>query len=189
MKLECKAKQMFISTFYTLVFFAICLSSVCGYIIMSNDVNNIPKPSPTNPVTTSPKESDGNKKTGDALLEKNRRLWVDKKISNYNFVASLVTGGFSYPADPVRIRVRDQKIVSVERLNNDDQRDVFYYDEWSTVEKMFDKIIDESARGRDVTVKYNKEFGYPEDVGILMRGTTAWWSFTVKSFEIVDPKD
>lgn len=126
---------------------------------------------------------------GDSEWEKNRELWQTSKVANYNFIVTRFVGG-TYMYAPMLIKVRDCKAVSLEPteellplIKTDG------YEEYDTVEKMFTRIQRFCLNGDKVTVLYNKEFGYPEDIRIFPSGggVDSGYRIEVKKFEKIIP--
>lgn len=110
-------------------------------------------------------------KKNDPEFEKNKKLWQEKNITNYNFTASLFKSGTYRWAEPVLIKVRNGQAISMESLDEkfkgypieEVEEAIEGYKEVNTIEKMFDHIqkgLDEEAK---VSVKYDKNFGYPKE--------------------------
>jgi hypothetical protein len=124
-------------------------------------------------------------------LEKNRRLWQEKNISDYDLTASLYKGGSSVWAEPVLIKVRNGQAISIEILEEkfkvlSDEEAVGGYRELDTIEKMFDYIQKGLDGEADMQVKYDKNFGYPKDIRVnyIKRGSDSWQTMIIKKFEI-----
>jgi hypothetical protein len=125
-------------------------------------------------------------------LEKNRRLWQEKKIADYNLTASLYKGGVYRWAEPVLIEVRNGQAISITPLDERDkempvEKGIGGYKEVDTVEKMFAYIQKGLDGEADVQVKYDKTFGYPKDMRInyLKKGSDQWQTMIIKKFEII----
>ena len=93
----------------------------------------------------------------------NYKLWVESKIVNYRIELNIEGAGFTGPA-PVNIEVREGKSISLKRISEIDPRPIEFYESIDSVEKLFTFIQKEKENGADVIVKYNKKFGYPEEV-------------------------
>ncbi len=124
----------------------------------------------------------------DPELERNRQLWNEKKIADYDFVASIREGGMSNIAEPVLIKVRGGKYISIDPISKSEKRPFEAYNRYETVDKMFDTVQEELDKGLSyVKVKYDKELGYPQDIGIVSKTATADGSTgcEIKKFEAV----
>ena len=102
-----------------------------------------------------------------AELDKNRSLWNEKKISNYNLEMSLDIGGGYAPVKPVTVEVRNNMAVSIKPVNPVKEEGTNFYDAFNTVQKLFSEIQKGYERGVSVEVKYNESLGYPEETRII----------------------
>jgi len=121
----------------------------------------------------------------DPNFERNRRLWDEKKITNYNITVEASEGGnITYPS-PALIKVRDEKAVSTSVNSKSDEDLRERYKKIDTVTKMFDIIQRGFENEAKVEVKYNKTFGYPEDISVnnFKRGVDSWVIIKIKEFE------
>lgn len=150
------------------------------------------KPIPENlQINTSQKNVEerqlNNSRSIDLDLERNRRLWDEKKIIDYNITVSAGQGGNVIPADSVLIEVRDGKGTLIEPTPKVDKMRLEIYENYDTFDKMFDAIQQGLEEGAKVDVKYNKTFGYPEDITVddLKRGIHSWIIIKIKKFEVV----
>lgn len=129
-----------------------------------------------------------NKNTiADTELERNRRLWRESKIVNYNFVSSRYQGGM-YFWIPVLIQVRNGKAISMEPTRERAELvKIEGYEDFDTIEKIFDKIHESYDNGDKVTVTYNKELGYPESTNIDPKngGMDTQFTIVVSNFEVI----
>jgi hypothetical protein len=125
----------------------------------------------------------------DSDLERNRGLWNEKKVTNYNLVVRFESSGFSTPASPVKIVVRNSEPVSVKAISKDDKRPLNRYTYFYKVEKMFDVIQRDLEGNGDVEVVFNSEFGYPESLNInyARNGPLSFYQLHVDKFEIINP--
>ncbi len=106
-----------------------------------------------------------------AELERNRKLWQENKIMNYDFVIAKYAGGASnswnYP--PVLIKIREGEKVSIEQADKD-LIAYFPSDEFKdfdTIDKLFDYMRQELDDRNILRVKYDKKYGYPKTVSII----------------------
>lgn len=100
-------------------------------------------------------------KVANSDLEKNRRLWQERKIVNYNFE---IMQEFSNSM-PSLIQVRNGQVASKQPVGEKGVMDTIEkYDNFETIEKTFDSIQGFYDKGYRVEVIYNKEFGYPEKI-------------------------
>lgn len=117
------------------------------------------------------------------ILEQNRALWRKKKVVDYNLVMSLDGHGNDPPARPVLVEVRDHQAISIKPVSKSDERTFSYYKNFETVEKIFDLIQAEFQEGSEITVVYNQEFGYPENINKTK--STGWFVLNIDKFEFI----
>lgn len=154
----------------------------------NNITSNVSSVNNINTAVNTPKKSD-------TELEKNKKLWREKNITNYNLTASLFEGGPNRWAEPVLIKVRNGKAISTELLGERYKWNPFGgvedlmegYKELNTIEKMFDYI----QKGLDVegfvSVKYDKNFGYPQKmvVNLIKGATDTGQTMIIRKFEVI----
>lgn len=125
-------------------------------------------------------------KFSDPELERNKLLWQESKISNYNFVSTWNQGG-TWAWVPVLITISNGTVISMEpvRERKESER-VQEYENFDTVEKMFDQIQEGYNNGDEVIVSYNKEFGYPEKIIIDSKKglTDTGFTILISNFEM-----
>lgn len=133
------------------------------------------------------KEQTKKPKIIDAELERNRRLWRETNILDYNMVTTANIGGNVVPARSVLIKVRGGKFMSIETNESVANVRIVMYEEYNTVDKIFDKIQKGFDEGATVEVEYNKQFGHPEKLMLnyIMLGDDAWYGMKVEKFKIV----
>lgn len=119
-------------------------------------------------------------------LEKNRELWQNSQIANYNFVISKMDMG-DYGWIPSLIKVRDNQVVSKKPLEKSEAMSkIDEYNDFDTVEKTFNQIQEAYSKGYSVKVRYNKDFGYPEETVINhMKSTDSAFSIKISKFEVI----
>ncbi len=126
--------------------------------------------------------------TIDGELERNRQLWRQKKIPDYNFVVYRITMG-TWGWQPNLIQVRNGNVFSKEAIGEvGPMMHVDGHEQFETVEKMFATIEDAYKKGYDVNIIYNRECGYPEQIRIDKDpgGTDQAIITYIKEFEIVN---
>ena len=127
--------------------------------------------------------------TAESELVRNRRLWQESKIESYSFVSRQLCFGM-YPCVPVQIIVRNSHAISLKPTRKKRQLErIDGYEDFNTVEKMFDEIQAAIDRGNDVlTVTYNKEFGFPEQISMSPHIACEDCSFQIEftNFEIIN---
>jgi hypothetical protein len=114
-------------------------------------------------------------------VERNRSLWKEKNISNYDFEIENFAEGMGSDWTQT-FKVRDNKTLPVKRKY--DYPPPSRYENINSVEKLFDYIQQSLETGYSVSVTFNKEYGYPEDIGMLTGGN-GWVSTKIKQLEIV----
>ena len=134
-------------------------------------------------------EQDENARLVRQTLDEHRRLWSSKEISNYNFTAQIFQAGSGNVAEPVLIKVRGNNVISIEALNENEQRPIELYYRYETVNKMFDQMVEElQERKTELRTTYDQEFGFPRK--IISKSKTAsadgWTIIETINFEIVD---
>ena len=138
----------------------------------------------------SPRESaNGSRK--DEIIEsrdliENRRVWSEKKITNYDMVVSYLPHGTLLPASPVHIKVRNNKAVSILPISPDDRRTLVCYSIFETVEKMFDRMQEDLNAEAEIEGVFNQESGYPERIYTRAKRTNLLYRLSIDKLEIVD---
>jgi hypothetical protein len=106
-----------------------------------------------------------------AVIERNRVLWQESKITNYDFVAAKYAGGTTntWNRSPVVIKVRNREKSSLELESTPtgsymERTDGF--EEIDTIDKLFDYLRQELEKGKMLEVEYDKKFGNPKTVFI-----------------------
>jgi hypothetical protein len=122
-----------------------------------------------------------------AEMERNRRLWRESKIENYNFETEIHAGSWQSTFPPAAIRVRDGKLVSMEKLTNDNPTDFSDFQKRATtIENLFDLIRQELNNGRIIEAKYHQDFGFPQRIRIIDSSKIDDHSlFEIKNFEFI----
>lgn len=121
-------------------------------------------------------------------LERNRRLWQENRIVNYDFVAWKLAPGVSsdWNASPALIKVRNGEKISLEAASEDKDYKIDSYEGFDTIDKLFDYILKVLKEGRQVNVKYNKKYGYAEDVSIIFAyASDSSNGINITKFEII----
>jgi len=142
--------------------FSVCLIFVTTVALFAGCSDKTIKIFPTDNFT---KEAKNKYDSTLAELERNRRLWSEKNVRNYEFHCEQFQGGI-YTFVAVLIKVRDGKPSSFEVVGKDEElmrKDD--YDKMTSFENMFDFIRQELENGRIIDVKYH-ETGYPTEVRI-----------------------
>lgn len=118
-------------------------------------------------------------------LNKNCELWKSQNTSNYDFVCQFSGGAVDYWS-PALIKVRDNKSVSMEKLEKLGNHKLDEYEKTDTVEKMFDYIQRNLEDGSSVNTKYDPKYGYPKRIGVMfMLAVDANVALEIQKFEIV----
>jgi hypothetical protein len=121
-----------------------------------------------------------------AELERNRLLWQENKITNYNFVCGQYAGGFENPAEPAIIKVREGKAISIEAVAKSNAPKLNGYENFDTIDKLFEYARQQLENGKILNVKYNKKLGYPEITSVKKSyDIDDWNSINIVKFEAV----
>jgi ADP-dependent phosphofructokinase/glucokinase len=122
----------------------------------------------------------------DPELQSSKRLWQESKVTDYNFVIIRYQGGV-YIWAPVLIQVRGGSVISALPLERVGELVEIDYRDFDTVEKTFRKIEKSHEAGDQITVTYNKEFGYPESVHVVPigGGTDTQFTIEISKFEVI----
>lgn len=120
-------------------------------------------------------------------LERNRKLWRESKIENYNFDTDYHVGTWLSTFPAAAIKVREGKLISMEKISEDNPTEFSEYQKKATtIENTFDLIKQELDENRMVNVKYNEKMGYPEQIDITFSSAIdSSGVFFLKKFEIV----
>ncbi len=104
-----------------------------------------------------------------AELERNRKLWQESKIANYDFVMEKGGGGVTnkFNASPVLIKIRNSEKISMESVTKDNAFNTESYTDFDRIDKLFDYIKQELDDRKIIDIKYDKKFGYPKEVSII----------------------
>ena len=169
--LKTKETRKFLSFNTTLILLLTTfLLAGCGSLFQSGSIDSLPKNTP---------------RIVDSNLEKNRRLWQESKIVDYNFVSTKFGGG-TYAWVPVSIQVKNSQVISMEPVKERQLQRIDGYEDFDTVEKSFNKIQEAYDKGYGVKVTYNKEYGYPETFSIDdVKDPDSAFSIEISKFEIV----
>jgi hypothetical protein len=108
-------------------------------------------------------------------------LWREKNIANYNFEIQRFAEGIGGDWN-LKFNVRDNKTLPLENKYN--YPSPKQYEEISSVEKLFDYTQKLLETGYQVNVKFDEEYGFPEDIAMKTEGT-GYLSIEIKKFEIV----
>jgi hypothetical protein len=118
-------------------------------------------------------------------LERNLSLWKESKIINYDFVVHKSAGGVN-GWTPALIKVREGVITSVESTSKPDYLKIDGYEDFNTINKMFEYLRQELEKGRIIKVEYNEKFGYPKRIDIMYSyGMDTSIYLDVKKFEVI----
>ena len=131
-------------------------------------------------------ETNNKDKLAQTALKRNRLLWKDSKIDNYDFICTQYGGGM-YPWVPVLIKVRNGRVISRKPVRKKLELErISGYENVDLVEKFFDKIQEGYDKEFKVDVTYNKELGYPESALIdNLKFTDTYVIIEITKFEII----
>ncbi len=100
-------------------------------------------------------------------LKTNRRLWNQRKISNYRYTLSRDCFCTPEARGPVVIEVRNGKTTSIKNAANGKPVNPELFQQYNTIPKLFDSIKDAIARKEpELTAEYNPKLGYPTQIKI-----------------------
>lgn len=121
-------------------------------------------------------------------LLRNQQIWNEKKILNYDLIASLYIGGVKGWPEPVFIEVRNGSAVSI-KADDPGELSIEGYREFDTIEKLFSAIQKGIENGAEVSVKYNKHLSYPEEVYInyFRKGSDQYKRLVIRKFSKIGP--
>jgi hypothetical protein len=130
-----------------------------------------------------------NSASDESELLRNKHLWQQNNLPNYNFVIARNEGGQTIWA-PVLIKVRDGKAALVVPTENVNELVKLDYSDLDNFEKVFAKIKESFDQGDRVRVTYNDKFGYPEKILIEFKGggVDSWNSIEITRFEVPNTK-
>ncbi len=124
-----------------------------------------------------------------AELERNRRLWQENKIVNYDFVVGKFAGGVTnlWNASPVLIKVREGKKNSIEALVKGKDFRIDSYENIDTIDKLFNYMRQELDDGKIIEAKYDKKLGYPKSVFVTFTFAFNhnYRTISISKFEII----
>ncbi len=127
-------------------------------------------------------------------LERNRRLWMENKIVNYDFVFGSVGGGVTSPHDrsPVLIKIREGEVNSMDFVSKgyaskSGVQKIDGYEDFDTIDKLFNYMRQELEKKKIIFAKYNKKFGYPEEIVIIFTRAVNHNGYVIQSskFKII----
>ncbi len=107
-----------------------------------------------------------------AELERNRRLWQESKIVNYDFVIAKYAGGVTNEWNRLRvlIKIREGEKISIEKVEKDKDYVIHSrtdgFEDFDTIDKLFIYIRKELNGGKIVDAEYDSKFGYPKRVSV-----------------------
>jgi hypothetical protein len=101
-----------------------------------------------------------------AKLERNRNLWQESKIVNYDFVAARYAGGQTntWNRSPVLIKVRQGEKILIEVVSKSDKSYMARtdgFEDFDTIDKLFNYLRQQLDKGKILEADYNKKLGYP----------------------------
>jgi hypothetical protein len=164
-----------------IILFIAILTFVLGVIAVSVWFNS--QRPPQIELTVDSQYNPENKLVINPDLARNRRLWQNSKIVDYNFE---IMKNFSNWM-PSLIKVRNGRVISKQPIGDQGPMDTIEeYKEFETVEKAFDSIQFFFEKGYRVEVKYNEQFGYPESILFdHQRSTDSVSVFLINKLKIV----
>ena len=125
-----------------------------------------------------------------AELEHNRRLWQESKIENYDFKIAYNTM-VGCTCAPAAVKVREGKMVSIEKIPKDFPDEIFPYKNYETgqietIDRVFDLIKQTLDDDLIVETKYDEKLGYPQTILITHSfNVDSKTFFFITDFEII----
>ena len=117
-------------------------------------------------------------------LKINRRLWNQRKVSNYRYTLSRDCFCTPEARGPVVIEVRNGKTTSIVNAANGKPVNPQLFQEYNTIPKLFNSIKDAIARKEpELTVEYNPKLGYPTQIKIGSLAADAGVVFTINNLQ------
>lgn len=124
--------------------------------------------------------------------DRNLDKWREADVSHYRF--DLVIGCFCpfYQDMPLTIEVKDGGVVSILRADgtpvepSNPNRE--YYEKYATMDLLFAELKSEMAEAEEVTVAYDPQYGFPQDVSIdvIKLAMDDELSLQVTNFEVLE---
>ena len=146
----------------------------CSSPLQTNSESSIPENKPANIAEENfAKEWKSKFESTSAEWERNRRLWQENKIVNYDFIIAKYAGGTTNEWNrlPVLIKIREGEKISIEKVEKDKDYVIYSrtdgFEDFDTINKLFNYIRRELESGKIVDAKYDKKFGYPKEVSII----------------------
>jgi hypothetical protein len=126
--------------------------------------------------------------TGYDDLLQNRALWESRNINNYEFEFEWSCFCLVERTMPVRITVENNRITRVASAEENRDLERRRYDDYRTIDGLFDFLADAYRRAEDVRVEYHPIEGYPTSVYVDYQRIVAdeELGFTVSDFMPVD---
>lgn len=118
-----------------------------------------------------------------AELERNKYLWEQNQLKDYEFICQQFGGG-SVPFGEALIKVRHQKLVSIENTNENGYGKIDRCEKFETIEKVFEYIRENLDDEQRLDVKYDEQLGYPTEVKLTASyAVDAWNGFVIKELK------
>ena len=118
-----------------------------------------------------------------AELERNKSLWEQNQLKDYEFICQQFGGG-NIPFGETLTKVHQGKLVSVENSNKNGFGKTDRCEKLETIEKVFEYIrknLDDETR---LDVKYHAQLGYPTEVKLTASNAIdAWNGFFIKELK------
>ncbi|MBD2344190.1 DUF6174 domain-containing protein [Anabaena subtropica] len=118
----------------------------------------------------------------------NRQLWDSKNISNYRYRLSNSCFCLPEARGPVVIEVRNGQTISITSVNPDQVINPQFFQQYSTVPKLFNVIQDAIKRQAfSLNISYDHKFGYPTEISIDYNSQIADEELflTIENFEVL----
>lgn len=118
-------------------------------------------------------------------VERNRRLWQESKIENYDFEIERHAEGMGGDWT-LNFNVRNNETLPVKTKNKLDYPPAFQHENINSVRKLFDYVQQQSVKeDQNVSVAFDEKYGFPKQIRITSKKSNGWLSIEVKQFEVV----
>lgn len=128
-----------------------------------------------------------------AELERNRQLWQESKIVDYDFVIAKYAGGMTntWNRQPVVIKIRGGEEISLEKASK--EYDYVYdsrtdgFEDFDTIDKLFSYLRQELDDRNIIEAEYDRKYGYPKKVFITFTFASNhnWHTIDVSKFKVI----
>lgn len=106
-------------------------------------------------------------------------VWKAANLHDYDYEITWDADGNNPPTSPVIVQVRGGKNHSVTAASKSNNYGLEVYQSYNTIEKVFEQVESMIESGKDVRVKYNAQYGYPEQILSASRPVAADGIFVI----------